>query len=52
VTLGSAGDADSRAGRGTLSAHIRKRFAGGFELAIELEAPAGITVLFGRSGSG
>lgn len=52
MTLGSAGDADARAGRGALSAKLRKRFAGGFELAVELEAPAGITVLFGRSGSG
>jgi len=31
---------------------MRKRFASGFELAVDLEAPAGITVLFGRSGSG
>jgi molybdate transport system ATP-binding protein len=36
----------------SLSAHIRKRFPGGFELVAELDAPVGITVLFGRSGSG
>jgi len=52
VTANLAGDTEACAGERTLSAQIRKRFPGGFELAVELEAPAGITVLFGRSGSG
>jgi molybdate transport system ATP-binding protein len=36
----------------SLSARLRKRFAGGFELELSLEAPPGITILFGASGSG
>ncbi len=36
----------------SLSARLRKRFATGFELHISFEAPAGITILFGASGSG
>ena len=43
------------AGRG-LSARIRKRFAAnrgpGFALQVDFAAPAGITILFGRSGAG
>ncbi len=35
-----------------LSARLRKRFASGFELDVTLEVPAGITILFGASGSG
>ncbi|WP_353473356.1 molybdenum ABC transporter ATP-binding protein [Salipiger sp. H15] len=35
----------------TLSVDLRHRF-GGFDLDARFEAPAGITVLFGRSGSG
>jgi len=37
---------------GVLSVRIRKGFSGGFELAAEFEAAAGITILFGRSGAG
>ena len=46
------GDAEAPADKESLSAHIQKRFPGGFELVAELDAPAGITVVFGRSGSG
>jgi molybdate transport system ATP-binding protein len=35
-----------------LDVRIRKRFAGGFQLAAEFRAGAGITILFGPSGSG
>ena len=52
VTARTAGDAEAPADQYALSAHIRKRFPGGFELAAELDVPASITVLFGRSGSG
>jgi molybdate transport system ATP-binding protein len=37
---------------GALSVRIRKGFPGRFELAAEFDAPAGITILFGRSGAG
>jgi len=50
--MGEAGAAEAPAGRCALSVHIQKRFAGGFGLVTDFEAPAGITVLFGRSGSG
>jgi len=52
VTADVAGDAEVSADEGSLSAHIQKRFPGGFELVAELDALAGITVVFGRSGSG
>jgi len=52
VTVGANGDAEPLPAKHTLWLHIGKRFLGGFELAVELEASAGITVLFGRSGSG
>ena len=40
------------AGNRALSVRIRKSFPGGFELAVEFEAAAGITILFGSSGAG
>jgi molybdate transport system ATP-binding protein len=52
LTVGADGDAEAPAGKHALSVHIQKCFPGGFELAAELEAAAGITILFGRSGSG
>ena len=52
MTVDVASEAASPVAKPSLTAHIRKRFPGGFELAAELDAPAGITVLFGRSGSG
>jgi len=52
LKVGADGDAEAPAGKHALSAHIQKCFPGGFELAAELEAAAGITILFGRSGSG
>ena len=51
MTADVAGDVDS-ADKGSLSAHIQKRFPGGFELVAKLDALGGITVVFGRSGSG
>ncbi|HWS54426.1 MAG TPA: ATP-binding cassette domain-containing protein, partial [Pyrinomonadaceae bacterium] len=35
-----------------LDVRIRKAFAGGFALDVELAAPPGVTILFGASGSG
>ena len=52
VTARTVGDAEAPADQHALSVRMRKRFPGGFELATELDVPAGITVLFGRSGSG
>lgn len=50
VARGATEEAGAR--NRTLSVHIRKSFPGGFELAAEFEAPAGITILFGSSGAG
>ncbi len=50
--MGADGDAEAPAGKHALSVHIQKGFPGGFELAAEFAAAAGITILFGRSGSG
>jgi molybdate transport system ATP-binding protein len=54
VKVGVAGDAIPKAPARdrALSVRIRKSFPGRFELAAEFEAPAGITILFGRSGAG
>ena len=36
----------------TLSVRMAHSYPGGFDLDIAFEAPPGVTVLFGRSGSG
>ena len=50
--MGLDGNPQALAAKPALALRIQKRFPGGFELAVELEVPAGISVLFGRSGSG